>query len=206
MQDSLRKSASLSIGGFVPFTTVDFPGRLAALVFCQGCPWRCGYCHNKHLLPFQRGNLKWENIRTFLAERRNLLEAVVFSGGEPLAQPALAQAMREARELGFALGLHTTGMSTARLRRVLPLVDWVGLDIKAPRARYAEVTGAPAGAAVYRSLAALIASGVPYEVRTTADPRLLGAADLQTIQEELTEAGVSRWVQQPCRSPGLPLV
>lgn len=197
------KDAELQVGGLIPFTTVDFPGRLAAVVFCQGCPWRCGYCHNRHLLDFDDGKHSWREVRAFLAQRAGLLEAVVFSGGEPLAQPALGAAMRECRALGFAVGLHTAGMSSARLQRVLPLVNWVGLDIKAPRARYAEVTGADAGAAVYRSLAALLASGVPFEARTTLDPRLLGPADLQAIAAELTAAGVKHWMRRRCRGPGL---
>lgn len=190
---------TLSVGGFVPFTTVDFPGRLAAVVFCQGCPWRCRYCHNEHLQGFHAGSLRWEEIRNFLARRTNLLEAVVFSGGEPLAQPGLAAAMREARELGFAIGLHTAGMSPARLREVLPLVDWVGLDVKAPAARYREIAGADAAAAVYRSLAALIGARVPHEVRTTVDPALLDEGDLAKMKDELARAGATDWTRQACR-------
>ena len=182
------------------FTTVDFPGRLAAVVFCQGCPWRCGYCHNTHLRDFTPGKLSWPQVRQFLLERQGLLEAVVFSGGEPLAQPALAQAMREVRELGFLVGLHSAGFNVRRFKEVLALVDWVGLDIKAPRARYREITGAQGAVAVYRSLAALIAAGVPYELRTTTDARL-AAADLEAIREELHAAGAAGWVLQDCRSP-----
>lgn len=191
----------ISIGGLVPFTTVDFPGRLAAVLFCQGCPWRCGYCHNKHLLEFSAGSLSWADVRAFLQSRKNLLEAVVFSGGEPLAQPALAAAMREVRALGFGVGLHTAGFNVRRLEEVLPLVDWVGLDVKGPAARYAQITGADAGAAVYRSLAALIATGVPYQVRTTVDPALLKEGDLEIMKGELAAAGVARWTRQPCRRP-----
>ena len=183
----------------MPFTTVDFPGRLAAVVFCQGCPWRCGYCHNTHLRDFTRGKLSWPQARQFLLERQGLLEAVVFSGGEPLAQPALARAMREVRELGFLVGLHSAGFNVRRFTEVLALVDWVGLDIKAPRARYREITGVQGAVAVYRSLAALIAAGVPYELRTTADARL-AAADLDAIREELHAAGAAHWVLQDCRS------
>jgi pyruvate formate lyase activating enzyme len=190
----------ISVGGLVPFTTVDFPGRLAAVVFCQGCPWRCGYCHNKHLLGFSEGTIAWHEVTGFLEKRRNLLEAVVFSGGEPLAQPALAGAMREVRALGFMVGLHTAGMSPARLEKVLPLLDWVGLDVKAPAARYREITGADAAAAVYRSLAALQAAGVPHQVRTTVDARQLADSDLDAMRTQLAAAGVAQWELQHCRS------
>jgi pyruvate formate lyase activating enzyme len=184
----------------VPFTTVDFPGRLAAVVFCQGCPWRCGYCHNTHLRDFTRAKLSWPQVRQFLLERQGLLEAVVFSGGEPLAQPALAQAMKEVRALGFMVGLHTAGSHVRRLEKVMPLLDWVGLDIKAPAARYREITGANGASAAYRCLGLLIAAGVPYVVRTTVDARL-GEADLSTMREELHAVGASGWLLQDCRSP-----
>lgn len=187
------------IGGLAPFTTIDFPGRLAAVLFCQGCPWRCGYCHNPTLLPFLPARHAWESIRAFLRARRGLLEAVVFSGGEPLSQPGLPGAMAEVRELGFAVGLHTTGASPARFRQALSLADWIGFDVKAPIDRYREVTGHGIGAIVYRSLAMLLASGVTHEVRTTVDPQQIGEADLLTMATELSGAGVAHWVLQRCR-------
>jgi pyruvate formate lyase activating enzyme len=192
------KGSELRVGGVVAFTTVDFPGRLAAVVFCQGCPWRCGYCHNPHLQDFRPGTISWLKVRSFLIERQGLLEAVVFSGGEPLAQPALAAAMKEVRELGFKVGLHTAGSHVRRLEQVIPLLDWVGLDIKAPAARYREITGAGGASPAYRCLGMLIAAGVPYQVRTTLDARL-GSADLRAMREELHAVGATGWVLQDCR-------
>lgn len=190
------------IGGIAPFTTIDFPGRLAAVLFCQGCAWRCGYCHNPALQPFLPGRLRWEEIRAFLLTRRGLLEAVVFSGGEPLSQPALPAAMREVRELGFAVGLHTSGASPARFEKALTQADWIGFDVKAPVDRYEEITGRGVGAIVYRSLATLVSSGVAHEVRTTVDPRQLGETDLLEMATQLAEAGVTHWVLQRCRGAG----
>ena len=88
----------------MPFTTVDYPGHLAAVVFCQGCVWRCRYCHNPHLQSFDGGRWNWEEILSLLAERKNFLEAVVFSGGEPTTQPCLPVAMRAVKDLGFKIG------------------------------------------------------------------------------------------------------
>ncbi|PKO61543.1 MAG: anaerobic ribonucleoside-triphosphate reductase activating protein, partial [Betaproteobacteria bacterium HGW-Betaproteobacteria-17] len=132
---------TLHVGGLTPLSTTDWPGMLAAVVFCQGCPWRCGYCHNPDLIP-ARGDheIPWEDVLAFLRRRRGLLDGVVFSGGEPTAQAGLLDAMREVRELGFKIGLHTGGMYPQRLAAVLPLVDWVGLDVKAPFADYPRVT------------------------------------------------------------------
>ena len=78
----------LRIGGLTPLSTTDYPGQLAAAVFCQGCPWRCGYCHNPHLIPATvKQGIDWVEVMRFLERRRGLLDAVVFSGGEPTLQP-----------------------------------------------------------------------------------------------------------------------
>ena len=87
---------TLRVGGITPFTTIDYPGELAAVLFCQGCPWRCRYCHNGHLLEADDTTLiDWSAVTGFLERRRGLLDAVVFSGGEPTAQRALADAIRK---------------------------------------------------------------------------------------------------------------
>ncbi|HLP42366.1 MAG TPA: anaerobic ribonucleoside-triphosphate reductase activating protein, partial [Fibrobacteria bacterium] len=135
----------LRVGGVVPFSTVDYPGKFAAVVFCQGCPWKCEFCHNPHLLSFRPAEASgWESVQALLERRKGLLDAVVFSGGEPTAQADLAVCAREAREMGYAVGLHTGGAYPERFQEVLPWVDWVGLDIKTNFEEYHRVTGAPA--------------------------------------------------------------
>jgi pyruvate formate lyase activating enzyme len=195
---SPKKPCEIAVGGLVPFTTVDFPGRLAAVVFCQGCAWRCGYCHNTHLRDFSPGRISWSSVLEFLRKRQNLLEAVVFSGGEPLAQRALPRAMQEARALGYRIGLHTAGSNPRRLKEVLPLLDWVGLDFKAPSARYREITQSSGAGETRRSLRSIIETGVPYEVRTTLDERL-SEADLTALRTEIGPAAAQRWVLQERR-------
>lgn len=138
----------------------------------------------------------------FLERRRGLLDAVVFSGGEPTAQPGLAPAMREARALGYRIGLHSAGIYPRRFAAVLPLVDWVGFDAKAPfDAAYGRITGVPAsGAAALESARALLASGVDCEFRTTWHPGFLSAADLERLTQTLTELGVRRYALQEFRA------
>jgi pyruvate formate lyase activating enzyme len=167
-------ASRLRVGGFTPLSTCDWPGRLAATVFCQGCPLRCGYCHNPDLIPFRAPtSLGWEDVISVLRRRRGLLDAVVFSGGEPTAQPAVADAMREVREAGLLIGLHTSGAYPRRLRRLLPLVDWVGLDVKAPPRLYEAVSGSKAVVArMWESLDLLREYGTAFEVRTTLHPAL----------------------------------
>lgn len=126
------RSAELRVGGLVPLSTCDWPGQLAATLFCQGCPWDCPYCHNPHLREIRAGEtLVWRDLMTWLESRRGLLDGVVFSGGEPTLQAALPDAVREVRRLGFRIGLHTAGPYPKRLATLLPWLDWVGFDVKA---------------------------------------------------------------------------
>ncbi len=193
---------NLRIGGFVPFTTTDYPEHLAAVVFCQGCPWRCVHCHNPHLLPARsRTPHAWSSIAAFLDTRRGLLDAVVFSGGEPTLQDALPAAMHAVRDMGFKVGLHTAGIYPRKLASVLPLVNWVGIDAKAPFDAYARVTrSARSGSAARASAELVIASGVPHEFRTTFDRSVLGARELDVIEHTLKRMGAQRYVRQTCRN------
>ncbi|MCC5857517.1 MAG: anaerobic ribonucleoside-triphosphate reductase activating protein [Ectothiorhodospiraceae bacterium] len=194
---------ALRVGGITPLTTIDYPGELAAVVFLQGCPWRCHYCHNPELLPARRqGAIAWERIHRFLERRQGLLDAVVFSGGEPTAQAALASGLNAVRRLGFRVGLHTAGIYPGRLARLLPLVDWVGLDIKALPDRYAAVTGVPgSGEAAWRSAALVAKSQVPHEVRITRYRPVIDAEHLGAIIQRLRALGVGTIRVQTCNPP-----
>jgi pyruvate formate lyase activating enzyme len=197
---------SLVVGGVTPFTTIDFPGRLAAVVFCQGCPWRCTYCHNPHLLPSRvPGARPWAEVQAWLETRRGLLDGVVFSGGEPLLQRGLAAAVSTAREMEFAVGLHTGGVYPERLADLLPLLDWVGFDVKAPFDDYGRVTGAGGGHAARASLQHLLASGRCHELRCTVDPALLDAQALGRMAKDLASLGARKLVLQGCRRDGVGL-
>ncbi len=231
-EDSAAAAAparALQVGGLTPFTSLDYPGQLAAVVFVQGCPWRCGYCHNPHLQPRSAGAdglpgaaPRWAEVLAWLPQRAGLLDAVVFSGGEPTLAPALPAAIEAVRALGFKVGLHTAGIYPQRLQAVLPLLDWVGLDLKAPladEAVHTRVTGVPGSAAPVRSsLAAVLhqhrQTGLAFECRTTAHPALLDDAALCTLADELADtyaaAGVAAsagtpaatWALQIFRSQG----
>jgi pyruvate formate lyase activating enzyme len=195
-------SARLRVGGLTRWTSIDFPGRLAAVVFCQGCPWRCSYCHNPALLEATAPPaLAWDGVLAFLRGRRGLLDGVVFSGGEPTLQAGLQGALHDVRALGFEAALHTGGMFPGRLEQVLPRLDWVGLDVKAPWHRLDALTGARGSAArVLASVQALVDSGVPYECRTTWSPALFPLEELHALGQELLRLGVTDWVIQGCRS------
>lgn len=195
---------SLKVGGVTPFTAIDYPGKLAAVVFVQGCPWQCGYCHNPHLqLRLQKSPLHWSKVLSLLQKRVGLIDGVVFSGGEPTLDPALSSAIRDVRKLGFEVGLHTGGSYPQRLAELLPEVDWIALDIKAPFDRYEKVTGvADSGISAHASAQAVLASGLKYEFRTTVHPSLLTDEDLLDLARSLSGMGVRNYALQGFRAQG----
>lgn len=160
----------LRVGGLTRCSASDYPGKLAAVVFCQGCAWRCGYCHNPELQSARSGEeIAWAEVLAFLDKRKGLLDAVVFSGGEPTQQRGLEGAMREVKAMGFLVGLHTAGIVPWRLEKVLPLVDWVAMDVKARFDEHERVTGVPGSARRARESRDLIlGSGVACEFHTVA--------------------------------------
>ena len=192
----------VEVGGLAPLTSLDYPGELAAVVFLRGCPWRCGYCHNPELMTRQgkaASAPSWSRVIEFLQRRQGLLDAVVFSGGEPTLQSGLGKALRQVRELGVKTGLHTAGIYPERLRKGLPLLDWVGIDIKSARAHYAAITGVRgSGERAWRSIELVRDSGVAAEYRTTLHPDLLGAAQLTALADELRDHGIDSLVVQNC--------
>lgn len=198
------RARDLPIAGLTPLSLCDWPGRLVATVFVQGCPWRCTYCHNATILDLRApGAVPWQQVLDLLARRQGRLDGVVFSGGEATSQPALAAAMRAVRAEGFAVGLHTAGAYPRRLPELLPWVDWVGLDIKAPRGKYARITGVQASAdKAFDSLQILLDAGVDLQVRTTMDPTVLTAHDAALLIGQLRALGVTEHELQQVRDTG----
>jgi len=158
----------LHVGGLTRCSATDYPGKLAAVVFCQGCAWRCGYCHNPELQDARAGAaIAWTEVLAFLERRRGLLDAVVFSGGEPTQQRGLAQAMVDVKAMGFLVGLHTAGIVPWRLEKVLPLVDWVAMDVKGRFDEHERVTGVRGSAGrAKQSRDLILKSGVACELHT----------------------------------------
>lgn len=194
--------SEIVVGGVEKFSAVDFPGQLSAVVFMQGCPWKCPFCHNASIRPILTENdFSWEKFFEFLKTRVGKLDAVTFSGGEPLVQDCLANYIKDVKALGFKIGLHTGGYRPEHLKKILPLVDWVGLDIKAPfeAEHYGRITGIGHLDRVKKSLDMLLASGIDFECRTTCDPRFLTSDDLWTIAKTLKEKGVKKYFLQKYR-------
>ena len=180
---------SLAIAGLVPLSTVDWPGKLAAAVFLQGCPLACPYCQNEAILdPKVPGAVPWSQVEALLARRAGLLDGVVLTGGEALRQAGVVDAARRVREMGFGVGLHTAGAYPRALAKILPHTDWVGIDVKAMPDDYAAATGFGAGAKAWQSLDAVLEASAE-----RARPAL--AAEAADADRTVERAGVDRTVE-----------
>lgn len=197
---NLEVNKNIVVGGFTPFTTIDYPGKLSSVVFMQGCPWRCAYCQNTDLLSRQDENtFSWDEILSFFERRKGLLDAVVFSGGEPLLQTGLESAIQQIKSMGYKIGLHTAGIYPDRLKKLCILIDWIGMDIKSAKADYNNITGVEgSGERAWQSAEIVIKSGVSYEFRTTLHPDMLNKKQVQALVDELKKIGAENYVIQDC--------
>ncbi len=178
------------VGGFQKFTLIDFPGRPACIVFTQGCNFRCGYCYNVELvLPDRFGPaIPIEELFSFLKERKNLLEGIVITGGEPTVQKGIEDFVERVRDMGYAIKLDTNGSLPHILRRLLKrgLVDYIAMDVKAPLEKYEEVCGVKIDVSrIVESIDLIKSSGVDYEFRTTVVREQLSREDIMKIAELL---------------------
>lgn len=177
----------MRIAGYQPVSLLDFPGRVAAIVFTQGCPLRCVYCHNPELLPpLGRSELGADAVMEKIRARRLFLDGVVVTGGEPTVHPDLPAFLAGIKELGLETKLDTNGVHPRMVERLLKegLVDFAAMDVKHVWDRYPDVVGRslPQVAENCReTLGLLRASGLPCEFRTTVYPALHDVDDLMRI-------------------------
>ncbi|MBM4016863.1 MAG: anaerobic ribonucleoside-triphosphate reductase activating protein [Planctomycetes bacterium] len=186
------------IAGYHPTTLIDWPGRLAAIVFLPQCNLRCRFCHASAMLAPPQEAIPLESILAHLDERRGWLDGVVICGGEPTVWPTLAPLCEVFRGRGLGVKLDTNGTHPDCLAGLLAagLVDAVAMDLKAPLdGRYRQVCGDAADVdAVGRSIDLLMSSAVDYEFRTTVCPAFIGEAEVRAMGERI--AGARRWILQ----------
>jgi pyruvate formate lyase activating enzyme len=190
----------MRIGGFQKLTLVDFPGKVAATVFTQGCNFRCGFCHNPELgLPqFFQTPLSPEDILDHLDSRRGKLEGVVISGGEPTVQPGLVDFIARVKEMAFAVKLDTNGSHPEVLLSLLELhlIDYIAMDIKSSLGQYSRITGITCDTQkIQESIDLIIKSAVPYQFRTTLVKEFCSEQNLCEIRALIKEA--DHYILQP---------
>jgi pyruvate formate lyase activating enzyme len=181
----------MKIAGFQPISLCDYPGKVAAVVFTQGCNLRCGFCHNGGLIPMDAAGARLfcqGDLVQRLAERAGLLDAVVVSGGEPTLQGDLAEFCQQVKRLGLLVKLDTNGTRPDVLKALFDggCLDFVAMDIKAPLDRYAMITGVETNVAlIMASIHLIAASGIRHEFRTTFVRPLLTGEDLEAVRSAL---------------------
>ena len=165
----------MTVAGIQKSSLVDYPDKVACVLFVPGCNYNCFYCHNRQLIDGPFDALDAQQLDAFLRRRVGFLDGVVITGGEPALQPGLEDYIRKLKEMGYMVKLDTNGSHPDRVRALLEagLCDYYAVDYKAPESRYEEICGKGAAAEpVLRTIGLLIESGAAFEVRTTVIPQL----------------------------------
>jgi pyruvate formate lyase activating enzyme len=178
------------IGGLLKFSLIDYPGKVAAVVFTQGCNYRCPFCHNPELvLPeLFESSLAPQDVFSFLEKRRGQLQGVVVTGGEPTLHAGLGSFLERVKSMGFLIKLDTNGSSPEVLRGLLErgLLDFVAMDVKSSPQYYCKAIGVMSDIArPLASIELLKRSGVEHQFRTTALKPILGVEDAREIVQML---------------------
>ncbi|MFC2163375.1 anaerobic ribonucleoside-triphosphate reductase activating protein [Acidobacteriota bacterium] len=185
----------VAIKGLEKFAPRDFPGYLASTVFIGGCNFRCPYCHNADLVlrPDSLPSFPMDFFLGFLESRKEWIEAVCVTGGEPLMHEDLEVLLRLIKERDLLVKIDTNGSFPARLETLMQdkLVDYVAMDVKAPLEKYPDVTLVPVSSDdIQNSISLIMQSNLSYLFRTTVVPGLVGGEDIQEIAQLLKGARV----------------
>jgi pyruvate formate lyase activating enzyme len=180
----------MRIGGFQSLTLLDFPGKVAAIVFTQGCPFACSYCHNPELIPTQQGAHTEEDILSKIEERKDFLDGVVVTGGEPTVQPDLMRFLKKIKALSLLVKLDTNGVHPDMIEQCVQegVVDFFAMDIKHQFGKYKEVIGEVPDRVLEnceRTMKIITHSGVSYEFRTTTNAEIHTQEDILAIASRL---------------------
>jgi len=191
------------VKGWVRTSLIDFPGKIATVLYTEGCNLRCPICHNPELItyPERYESIALAEIIAYLKEREDLVDGIVISGGEPLLRPQTLDLLEEIRPLPIAIKLDTNGTFPERLQEIISrkLVDMISMDVKGSKTLYPLVTGVDDFdiSRIDQSLAILKQGQVDYEIRTTVIPQII---DLQAIDDIVSWIGtVERYVLQQFR-------
>lgn len=170
------------IGGIQKTSLLDYPDKISAIVFTQGCNFNCGYCHNPELLKSKKDIYSLDVFFEFLEKRRGKLDGVVITGGEATLQKDLIPFIKKIKSQGFAVKLDTNGYKPDVLYEALQFVDYVAMDIKAPLEKYSLVTNTDIDTAkIQESINLIMKSDIDYEFRTTVLKSQLSYDDFEQI-------------------------
>jgi pyruvate formate lyase activating enzyme len=212
----------MNIGGLQKFSILDYPEHLSAIIFTQGCNFRCQFCYNPMLvLPDRSGGIlnisssdpSGEEIKAvdsqfnendlfdFLKSRVGKLDAVVITGGEPTVHSDLPEFIKNIRQMGFKIKLDTNGTNQLMLESLMreKLLDYIAMDVKGCLNKYDIITGIqPNLDDIEKSIKMIIEGSIPYEFRTTVVPELVKTEDIEEAGKILR--GGRKWYLQQFKS------
>jgi pyruvate formate lyase activating enzyme len=182
------------IGGFQRFSLIDYPDKICAIVFTQGCNFRCPYCHNPELVDTKRSaniGLTEDEVLSFLDRRKGKLNAVTITGGEPLLQSDLCAFLSAIKRLGYLVKLDTNGSFPSRLEGIMQskFVDYIAMDIKTSLDKYHQVIKRKIDTRkILDSIRLIMDSGLEYEFRTTVVQAFFERDDFYKIGQLIKNA------------------
>ena len=188
----MKQNVSAPIYSITPFTLLDYPHQSACIFWFSGCNMRCLYCYNPEIV-YGKGRITFDKALQFLKSRVNLLDAVVFSGGECLLHKKAVSFIKEVKKMGFLIKIDTNGSQPDILEELIQkeLINYVAVDFKAMPAKFAKITQSKLFIPFAKSLLLLLHHTVPFEVRTTVHSDLLNKRDIQEMVFFLENLGYS---------------
>lgn len=189
----------MKIGGLQRVSLIDYPGMISAVIFLEGCNFKCPYCHNPELVDpsLFRACIKENDVMEFLETRKGKLDAVTITGGEPTIQPNLISFIKQIRKMGFAIKLDTNGSHPHMIKNLIneKMLDFIAMDVKAPLDKYRDIIKTQVNTDfIQQSIKLILGANVPYEFRTTIVPSQLAEDDILEIAKLIS--GAAKYVLQ----------
>jgi pyruvate formate lyase activating enzyme len=178
----MKESAANPIYSITPFTLLDYPHKSACILWFAGCNMRCSYCYNPEIV-LGKGTISYQKAITFIQSRQNLLDAVVFSGGECLLHKDIISLIDQVKKMGFLVKVDTNGSKPEVIQKLIEkgLIDYVALDFKAMPSTFEKITQSNLFLPFEKSLRLLVESGLQFEVRTTVHSDLIDKNHMQAM-------------------------
>jgi pyruvate formate lyase activating enzyme len=183
----------MKIGGLQKVSLIEYPGKICAIIFSQGCNFRCPYCYNPELVnpDLYKECLPEDEVFSFLEKRRGKLDAVTITGGEPTIQNDLVEFIKRVRKMGYLIKIDTNGSHPEVIEKLISrkLIDYIAMDVKGPLKKYRMITRSQIHEdEIKQCIEIIMQSGIPYEFRTTVPKKLLEESDILEIGKLIKNA------------------
>jgi pyruvate formate lyase activating enzyme len=181
----------MKIGGIKKTSLLDFPDTISAIIWTIGCNFRCPFCYNREIVLGRVEIISEEEVFSFLEKRKEMLEGLVISGGEPLMQKDIAQFIEKVKKIGYLVKIDTNGTYPKKLKELIDkkLIDYIAMDVKAPKNKYDDLTGVKTDIKkIEKSIEIICNSSVNYEFKTTFAPKLLTKKDIIEVAKWLKDS------------------